>query len=209
MNTKTLFIIVGLLVVAGGAYMMMGSKDMSSGDTMAVKSDVSEASMKDEGTSSSDMEDRMNTIGEDAQMAGDSDMGITEGEGEMMDEKKEVMGDEVAGEEEMMEKKAGTYEPYTQRTFELTEGDVVLFFKASWCPSCRTLDESIKSDVAGIPEGVTILEVDYDANQDLRAQYGVTSQHTLVHIDADGNVVKKWNSSRNLDEVLEMMAIAE
>lgn len=68
---------------------------------------------------------------------------------------------------------------------------VVLFFNASWCPTCKAADKEFKS--SKIPDGVTILSVDYDLNTELRKKYGVTYQHTFVQIDGKGEIVKKWS----------------
>jgi|GEM_PF-793889 len=78
----------------------------------------------------------------------------------------------------------------------------VLFFKADWCPSCNALDKEIKADLTKIPANTLILDVDYDKNQDLRTKYGVTSQHTLVLVDENGNQIKKWSGSRDVDAIL-------
>lgn len=52
------------------------------------------------------------------------------------------------------------------------------------------IEEDIKSQ--GVPDGVTILKVDYDTNQPLRQKYGVTLQTTFVEVDADGNELEKF-----------------
>jgi len=74
--------------------------------------------------------------------------------------------------------------------------NVVLFFRASWCPTCRALDADIKAN--NIPESLTILDVDYDNSSELKRKYGVTYQHTLVQVDKDGNLIKKWSGSPTL-----------
>ncbi len=43
-----------------------------------------------------------------------------------------------------------------------------------------------------MPDGFTIIKVDYDSNQDLRQKYGVTLQTTFVKVDADGNGTGKY-----------------
>lgn len=99
--------------------------------------------------------------------------------------------------------KIGSYEAYDSSKLVYAEnGDVVLFFRASWCPTCRVLDKDLKANIANIPMGVTILDVDYDNSRDLKAKYGVTYQHTLVQVDSKGNMIKKWQGSRSLNSLI-------
>lgn len=86
--------------------------------------------------------------------------------------------------------RSGAYVDYTDSIITSTAGTKILFFHAPWCPQCRALEKSIKSGL--IPEGVTIIKVDYDSNQLLRQKYGVTIQTTLVKIDDSGNLVEKY-----------------
>jgi thiol-disulfide isomerase/thioredoxin len=100
----------------------------------------------------------------------------------------------------------GSYETYApEKLARATEGDVVLFFRASWCPTCRGLDSDIKSNAGKIPAGVTILDVDYDNSATLKQKYGVTYQHTLVQVDAKGNQIAKWQGSPTLAKLLEQV----
>jgi thioredoxin 1 len=93
----------------------------------------------------------------------------------------------------------GSYEAYSPEKLARAEtGDVVLFFHASWCPSCRALNSDIEANMNSIPEGVSILKVDYDKETELKREYGVTYQHTLVQVDKDGNLIKKWSGSPKL-----------
>ncbi len=98
----------------------------------------------------------------------------------------------------------GVYEPYAPEKIARADGDgkVVLFFRASWCPTCRGLDSDIKANLGAIPDGVTILDVDYDNSTSLKQKYGVTYQHTLVQVDMDGKQIAKWSSSPTLSELL-------
>ncbi len=82
------------------------------------------------------------------------------------------------------------------------EGKVVLFFRASWCPTCRALDADIKANRSQIAKNVLILDVDYDQSAELKKQYGVTYQHTLVQVDADGKMIAKWSGSEGLKALL-------
>jgi len=94
--------------------------------------------------------------------------------------------------------KAGSYEAYAPEKVVLASvtHDVVLFFRASWCPTCRALDTDIKAN--NIPESLTILDVDYDNSSELKKKYGVTYQHTFMQVDKDGNLIKKWSGSPTL-----------
>lgn len=86
------------------------------------------------------------------------------------------------------------------------EGDVVLFFAADWCPTCQTTTKNLEADPAAIPAGLAIVRVDYDNSDELKQQYGVTTQHTFVQVDADGNEVAKWTGSLTADEIAEQTA---
>lgn len=107
----------------------------------------------------------------------------------------------VADEDKGMMK--GSYEAYAPEKLARAEtGDVVLFFHASWCPSCRGLSADIESNLAAIPAQVSILKVDYDAESELKKKYGVTYQHTLVQVAADGTLIKKWSGAPTLSSLV-------
>lgn len=124
----------------------------------------------------------------------------------MMEKKEAMMKDEGA----MMEKpdgemmtKTGSYEAYApEKLAKAEQGDVVLFFRAAWCPTCKALDADIKANMSKIPAGVTILDVNYDSSAALKQKYGVTYQHTLVQVDAQGNQITKWSGGLTLAEFL-------
>lgn len=82
------------------------------------------------------------------------------------------------------------YITYTPDSIAQTKGTTLLFFYAPWCPQCRALDADIVAK--GVPEGITIIKVDYDSHQDLRQKYGVTIQTTIVTVDHNGNLLKKF-----------------
>ena len=96
----------------------------------------------------------------------------------------------------------GSYVDYSSSILADTKGTKLVFFHAPWCPQCRELDATIKA--GSIPSGVTIIKVDYDSNQALRKQYGVTLQTTVVKLDDNGNFVKKFVAydSPNLNSVI-------
>lgn len=104
----------------------------------------------------------------------------------------------VKGEDGAMEQK-GTYEPYApEKLAKADSGDVVLFFRASWCPTCKAVDSDIRARLSAIPADLTILDVDYDNSAALKQKYGVTYQHTFVQVRADGTLIKKWSGSPTL-----------
>ena len=84
---------------------------------------------------------------------------------------------------------AGAYVEYSDDAIAQAEGRVLLFFHAPWCPQCRSVESDILAE--GVPDGVTIIKVDYDSRQDLRQRYGVTLQTTFVEVDADGAELQK------------------
>ena len=103
---------------------------------------------------------------------------------------------------EMMEK-SGAYEAYTPEKLALAEkGKVVLFFHASWCPICHSIEKEILANPSAIPASVHLLKVDYDSATELKKKYGVTYQHTFVQVDAQGKQIAKWGDSFTLADVV-------
>lgn len=120
----------------------------------------------------------------------------------MMEKDDEVMTDDtedtMVKEEEVMMKKGETgYKEYSTELLGAHE-DVVLFFHAPWCPSCKAADKSIME--TGVDDFL-LLKTDYDSNTDLRKKYGVTYQHTFVQVDANGDLIKKWSGSNSVDAI--------
>lgn len=86
--------------------------------------------------------------------------------------------------------RSGDYVEYSPTAISSAQGVTLLFFHASWCPSCRQIESEILDQ--GIPDGVTVIKVDYDSNQDLRQKYAVTIQTTFVKVDSSGNEIAKF-----------------
>jgi len=86
----------------------------------------------------------------------------------------------------------------------------ILFFYASWCPTCKAADASFKENESKIPEDVTLIRVNYndpDTDQeekDLAKKYSITYQHTYVQIDETGKEITLWNGGQ-IDELLSTM----
>lgn len=139
---------------------------------------------------------------DDVVMEKNDDSVMMEGDAMMNDGNMEENDSMMEGDGEMM-MKTGSYESYSPEKLALANnGKVVLFFRASWCPTCKALDANIKSSLNNIPEGVTILDVDYDNSTELKEKYGVTYQHTLVQVDAQGNMISKWSGSPTLSSLV-------
>lgn len=85
---------------------------------------------------------------------------------------------------------AGKYVDYSDTAIASAEGQRVLFFHAPWCSQCRSIESGIKKD--GVPDGFTVIKVDYDTNQGLRQKYGVTIQTSFVKVDSQGNAGGKY-----------------
>ena len=126
---------------------------------------------------------------------------------------KEIIADKMIPENAMMRKepskensmiKTGSYEPYSTDAFSSalkSKQNVVLFFSAAWCPTCRALDKGIVSNLASIPSDAVILKVNYDDSTELKQKYGVTTQHTTVLIGNDGSFKFKKLWARNISEI--------
>jgi thioredoxin 1 len=97
---------------------------------------------------------------------------------------------------------AGSYTIYDGNLSQHEGKKIVLFFKAGWCPSCRALDNDIKANLNLIPANTAIIEVDYDTYTDLKKKYGVTTQHTLVQVDAQGEMITKWSGGNDLTDLI-------
>lgn len=101
------------------------------------------------------------------------------------------------------------YVVYTQNALDSAkDGRRVLFFYASWCPTCRPTDASFSQNSSEFPEDLTVIRVNYndpetdDEERALADKYNVTYQHTFVQIDSEGNEITKWNGG-GLEELLE------
>jgi len=177
MKTQTLAILVVAIFIIGGvvyAFSQQGKQEYFDNDAIMEKGDAS-----------------MDDVVKDTMMEKD-DKGTQEDD--MLKE------DDMTDEAVMMK---GSYETYSPEKLARAEkGKVVIFFKATWCPTCRALDSDIKKNLTNIPDGVSILELNYDTETELRKKYGVTVQHTLVQVNAGGDQITKWSGGNTLASVL-------
>lgn len=105
--------------------------------------------------------------------------------------------------QEVVTETPGQYVEYYDGIVQQLAGDNILFFHADWCPQCVKLEEDIKAK--GLPNNVNIIEVDFDERTDLRRQYGVNFQTTLVKVDGSGAEVARYGaySTPDIDTVLQ------
>jgi len=119
---------------------------------------------------------------------------------EVMDDKKEMIKDEekmMDDKEEVMMK--GEYLDYSSDNLANSKGNTVLFFHATWCPSCAAIEkEIIKWE---LPSDLTILKVDYDKYNDLKKKYEVLTQTTFVQVDNEWNMIKKWVWAKDIADI--------
>ena len=120
------------------------------------------------------------------------------------------------GQQPKMEKKPVAMEKTANSRYLVYSKDVydaasdkrrVLYFYATWCPSCKQANEDFTANPNKIPEDVVVIRTNYndpDTDQeekDLAKKYGITYQHTFVQIDSQGKEITKWNGGQT-DELV-------
>jgi thiol-disulfide isomerase/thioredoxin len=99
-----------------------------------------------------------------------------------------------------------SFESYSSEVEQYADTNVVLFFNAVWCSTCKLAKDNFEASQSEIPQDLTIVLVDFDDSIELRKKYGVTVQHTFVQIDSSGDAVGKWSGSVTVTEVVEKLA---
>ncbi len=128
-------------------------------------------------------------------------------EQEAMEKKEgEAMMEKDGG--KMMNSDSSRYVEYSKAVLDQSaDKRRVLYFYATWCPSCKAANEDFTANPNQIPEDVVVIRTNYnDPNtdqeeKDLAKKYGITYQHTFVQIDAQGNQITKWNGG-DTDELI-------
>ena len=85
------------------------------------------------------------------------------------------------------------YESPDQLRALAAAGPTILYFHATWCPTCQATMTSFQARWPEVRPGLTLVIVDYDTETDLKSEYGVTYQNTYVQIAADLSRVQIWN----------------
>lgn len=65
-------------------------------------------------------------------------------------------------------------------TAQQADKPVALHFRADWCPTCRAQDKALQELQKEPGLDLTVLEANYDTEKDLKRQFGVRAQSTLV-----------------------------
>lgn len=86
--------------------------------------------------------------------------------------------------------------PYSMAAFDDVRGKqpVAIHFSASWCPKCRALDASLKENMASLPQDAIVFLADYDTEIDLKKEYGITLQTTVVFFNRQGEKIDTINN---------------
>lgn len=196
----------GLLSVGALALVLMGMGCIPTPPDDGVM-DVSPDAMMGEDTSGDTMM-RGDAMNDDPNMVGGDAM---VGDDESMMEEDGMMKDDDAmmeKEDTMMEQSvSGSFEAYSEdKLSRANDGTVVLAFLADWCPTCRAVKSDINAQLDEIPAGLSILDINYDTATALRQKYGVTTQHTFVQVDANGNLIKKWSGGNTLESIVNQVS---
>jgi thiol-disulfide isomerase/thioredoxin len=97
----------------------------------------------------------------------------------------------------------GEFKAYNSNdlSFANEKNSVVIFFNASWCPTCQATVKDINANVDKIDSRLKILSADFDKETDLKKKYSITMQHTFVKVDSQGNLIEKKSGLNTLDEI--------
>ena len=98
------------------------------------------------------------------------------------------------------------YASYAVSADQYADTNVVLFFNAVWCSTCKQAKDNFEASLSEIPEDLTIVLVDFDDSIELRKKYGVTVQHTFIQIDSEGDAIGKWSGSVTIAEIQSQLA---
>lgn len=183
MNTNVFLGLVAFLIIAGVGYLAVSSENQSTAivnegsELMTTEKDISSNSAVVEITQTNDT-------------ANDStEVIVTEELVEVAQQPPTVT--------------SGLYTQYDAAKVASSEAEhIALFFHASWCPSCRALENDINNNAGSIPAGVEIYKADYDTEIALKQKYGITRQHSVVFIDAEGNPQSAVSHPANLAQLV-------
>jgi hypothetical protein len=191
LKTKTLAIIATSIVLALVAFVAFGGLSLpgsSAPEHMALAEEV------DEGLVSATEQEE--TTLEEPASASEEPIG----EPEAVEQAEEVA--EEAAEEEA--ETVVTREPidpddrfveYAPKAWSqaVRNGRAVIFINASWCQTCRAAAAEFQANLDQIPDDVTILDADWEAEPFLRWRYKVEEPHEFIQVDSTGRQLARWS----------------
>jgi thiol-disulfide isomerase/thioredoxin len=80
------------------------------------------------------------------------------------------------------------FQPYSAAALaaaQKADKPVALQFHADWCPTCRAQDKVLDKLKAEPGLDVTVFKVNYDTEKDLKRQYKIQTQSTVVVLRGD------------------------
>jgi len=218
---KALGIIIGLAVLVGGWFLLSPSDEVSTqavvqdnGDIVPVGSErlvdnVSDATVQADNSIEVNVEldpetPAKITLSQDSAEVVEEIVEEEASAAEVVVEEVQAPAPEPEGVQEPVSQvtEPGVFAQFSQSRLAEAEGDIVLAFTADWCPSCRALEADLERNAAEIPSNLTILDLDFDNDVDFKKQYGVTTQHTLVQVDNEGNLIQSWRGGNTLDSII-------
>jgi thiol-disulfide isomerase/thioredoxin len=99
-----------------------------------------------------------------------------------------------------------SYETYSASPEKYSASNVVLFYNAYWCSTCKAARDGFESGMDTMPEDLTIVLVDFDENTEMRKKHDVIVQHTFVQIDSTGKELQRWYGSTTVAEIEEKIS---
>ena len=99
-----------------------------------------------------------------------------------------------------------SYETYSTAPEKYSASNVVLFYNAYWCSTCKAARDGFEAGLSEMPEDLTIVLVDFDENTEMRKKHDVIVQHTFIQIDSSGNELQRWYGSTSVAELVEKIS---
>ncbi len=75
---------------------------------------------------------------------------------------------------------------YQKAQADYAGDQVIYYFDAPWCPTCRAAVADFNRNKDKIPQDVVIVLADFDTTKDLQRRWGVTTQSTAVTLGSGG-----------------------
>ena len=99
-----------------------------------------------------------------------------------------------------------SFETYSAAPEKYSASNVVLFYNAYWCSTCKAARDGFEAGLSEMPEDLTIVLVDFDENTEMRKKHDVIVQHTFIQIDSSGNELQRWYGSTSVAELVEKIS---